>query len=107
MKDLLAQKDLGIQTVVDTFGNGIRAQEAVPAAIFAFLHKGGESFEECIHFAINLGGDTDTIASMAGAISGAYLGLDPSIPQMWREKCEGVQEAIKFADELFELRSKI
>ena len=26
--------------------------------------------------AIRLGGDTDTIASMAGAISGAYLGIE-------------------------------
>ncbi len=29
--------------------------------------------------AIQLGGDTDTIASMAGAISGAYLGIEVCI----------------------------
>ena len=36
---------------------------------------------------ISLGGDTDTIAAMAGAISGAYLGIE-SIPGEWRAKPE-------------------
>ena len=93
------------EKVNEAFGNGIRAEQAVPAAIFAFLFKGTDSFEESILFAISLGGDTDTIASMAGAISGAYLGLE-SIPESWKEKCEASKETVDFADKIYELREK-
>lgn len=103
MKELLGKDDtLETETVVETFGNGIKAQEAVPAAIFCFLHKGRVSFDEAINYAISLGGDTDTIASMAGAISGAYWGVD-NIPTLWQNKCEAVDEAIEFANKLYQL----
>jgi len=106
MKELLCKGDnLETKTVVETFGNGIRAEEAVPAAIFSFLHKGRVSFDMSINYAISLGGDTDTIASMAGAISGAYWGLD-KIPDLWKNKCEGVEEAIEFANKIFELHEQ-
>ena len=106
MKELLIKGEtLEPETVVETFGNGIRAEEAVPAAIFSFLHKGKVSFEESINYAISLGGDTDTIASMAGAISGAYWGVD-EIPELWKSKCEGVDEAIDFANKIFELHEQ-
>ncbi|EDO43172.1 predicted protein [Nematostella vectensis] len=91
------------EKVVEVFGNGIRAEQAVPAAIFSFLFN-AESFQDCVNYAISLGGDTDTIASMAGAISGAYFGLEDHIPQLWVKKCEAVDEAVKFADEIYRLR---
>lgn len=106
MKELLNKGEtLEPETVVETFGNGIRAEEAVPAAIFSFLHKGRESFQESVNYAISLGGDTDTIASMAGAISGAYWGVN-EIPELWKSKCEGVEEAIEFANKIFELKEE-
>ena len=40
--------------------------EAVPCALYAFLHCSSKSFKEMIPYAISLGGDADTIASMAG-----------------------------------------
>lgn len=48
-------------------------QESVPHAIEAFLE--GESFEDVIRTAISLGGDSDTIAAMAGPIAEAYYGI--------------------------------
>ena len=103
MKELLNKGDtLETETVVETFGNGIKAQEAVPAAIFSFLHKGKTSFDESVNYAISLGGDTDTIASMTGAISGAYWGVD-RIPALWQNKCEAVDEAIEFANKIYKL----
>lgn len=92
--------------MVEVFGNGIRAEQAVPAAIFAFLFKGTESVEEGIAFAISLGGDTDTIASMTGAIAGAYLGID-SISTSCRERCEASMETIEFAEKIYELRQTL
>lgn len=55
-------------------GNGIEALQSVPTAIACFALT-PESYEETIGNAIFLGGDTDTIAAMAGALSGAYLGV--------------------------------
>ena len=43
----------------------------MPQAIVAFLES--ESVEHAIRLAISLGGDADTQASIAGAISAAYF----------------------------------
>ncbi len=55
-------------------GNRIEALHSVPTAIASFGLT-PESFEETIGNVILLGGDTDTLAAMAGALSGAYLGV--------------------------------
>jgi poly(ADP-ribose) glycohydrolase ARH3 len=67
-------------------GSGIEALDSVPTAICSFLSHPG-SFEEAVLYAIGLGGDTDTIGAMTGAISGAYLGIQ-SIPERWKDKLE-------------------
>ncbi len=54
-------------------GNGIRAPESVATAIGSFL-LAPDCYATAIARPILLGGDTDTIACMAGALSGAYLG---------------------------------
>jgi poly(ADP-ribose) glycohydrolase ARH3 len=56
-------------------GNGIAAHDSAVTAIACFA-LAPESYEEAIGRAILLGGDTDTIAAMTGALSGAYLGLE-------------------------------
>ncbi|HEX5269927.1 MAG TPA: ADP-ribosylglycohydrolase family protein [Gemmataceae bacterium] len=60
---------------VARLGNGIKAPESVPTAIALFA-SAPESYTEVVGRAILLGGDTDTIAAMAGALSGAYLGVE-------------------------------
>ncbi len=72
--------------VIAELGHGIEAFKSVPTAMYSFLSHPG-SFKEVVLFAVSLGGDTDTIAAMTGAISGAYLGID-SIPDEWRLKLE-------------------
>jgi len=68
------------------------AKRSAVHAITAFLK--GENFEDCIRLAISLGGDSDTIASMAGAMAEAYYG----IPVEWKHRAmailkkEGCQE---------------
>jgi poly(ADP-ribose) glycohydrolase ARH3 len=88
-------------TVVSALGNGIEAFRSVPAAIFSFLAH-PSSFEESILYAIGLGGDTDTIGAMNGAIAGAYLGID-SIPERWRSKLENRDYITGLADELWRI----
>jgi len=53
-------------------------------------------------YAISLGGDTDTIASMAGAISGAYLGIE-AIPQDWKAKLENRGYIETLAERLWQI----
>jgi poly(ADP-ribose) glycohydrolase ARH3 len=55
-------------------GNRIEALHSVPTAIASFAIA-PESFADAIANVIFLGGDTDTLAAMAGALSGAYLGV--------------------------------
>jgi poly(ADP-ribose) glycohydrolase ARH3 len=47
------------------------------------------------------GGDRDTLGAMAGAISGAYLGLK-AIPQAWRRKLENQAYIEQLASRLAE-----
>lgn len=48
-------------------------QGSAPQAIEAFLES--ENFEDTIRIAVSLGGDSDTIAAIAGGIAGAYYGV--------------------------------
>ena len=59
-------------TVVDK-SLRISCQATVPRAIICFLE--GEDFEDVIRNAVYIGGDTDTIAAMAGSIAEAYYGI--------------------------------
>lgn len=73
-------------TVVRTLGTGVAAVEAVPTALLAFLRH-PSSFEDAVRFAVGLGGDTDTIGAMTGALAGAHLGRG-AIPPRWIERLE-------------------
>jgi poly(ADP-ribose) glycohydrolase ARH3 len=87
----------------EQLGTGVTAHEAVPMAIYCFLRH-PHSYAEVIHHAIFIGGDTDTIACMAGAISGAFLGKD-AIPSRWigavREETDSPARIQDLADQLF------
>ena len=99
IEDLLP--DSSADRVVEELGHSIAAHESVPTAIYTFL-RNASSFTEAVTYAIELGGDTDTIASMAGALSGAHLGLE-AIPEGWRNRVEGTDSLIQKADALAEM----
>jgi len=99
MRELLAEQDRA--KVVAILGNGIEAPRSVPTAIYSFL-KFPKSYENAVIYAISLGGDTDTIAAMAGAISGAYLGIE-AIPAEWRTKLENRIYIEALAEKLWQL----
>lgn len=48
-------------------------QGSIPQAIKAFLES--NDFEDAIRLAVSIGGDSDTIAAIAGGIAGAYYGV--------------------------------
>lgn len=54
----------------ETYDFDVSCQGSVPEAIICFLES--IDFEDCLRNAISIGGDSDTIASMACAIAEAY-----------------------------------
>lgn len=84
--------------VAARIGHGIDALSSVPAALAAALVAGG-SLSDTIRFAIAIGGDTDTIASMAAAITGAHLGAE-AVPEAWLARLESRDRIIGLADRL-------
>ena len=85
-----------------SLGNGIEAIESVVTAIASFALT-PESYLDTIANVIFLGGDTDTLAAMAGAISGAFLGIE-SIPKVLFQNLEsspkGRDYIVELADRL-------
>jgi poly(ADP-ribose) glycohydrolase ARH3 len=77
-------KKIAPEKMVHLLGNGVKAHEAVPMSIYCFLTH-PRSFEKALEAAIFLGGDTDTIGSMTGSISGAALG-EKQIPARWLQR---------------------
>ena len=71
----LARDEL-VRFIRNLVGTSVATQESVPAA-FAVLQATQEAgaWEACL-LAASLGGDSDTIAAMAGAIAGACQGID-------------------------------
>lgn len=56
-----------------TYDWGATCQDSVPQAIVAFLD--GNDFEDCVRNAISIGGDSDTLGCMTGAIAEAFHGI--------------------------------
>jgi len=90
-------------------GNDVSAVDSVPTAFFCYLKvslddniRKEHKFEEILKLSIRMGGDTDTIASMACAVAGADLGLD-LIPQHLITCCEKQTESIKMAEEMWNI----
>ena len=64
----------------------IHAAEAVSCALWAFACSPLEP-EECIIRAVGLGGDTDTVGAMTGALAGALQGCS-WMPFRWFDQME-------------------
>jgi ADP-ribosylglycohydrolase len=55
--------------------------DTLEAALWCLLTT--DSYKDCVLKAVNLGGDTDTVAAIAGGLAGALYGYD-AIPEEWR-----------------------
>ncbi|MCQ5375365.1 MAG: ADP-ribosylglycohydrolase family protein [Methanomassiliicoccales archaeon] len=99
VEELLSCEDR--KRVVRELGHGIEAFNSVPTAIYSFLRH-SRSFQDAVLYAVNLGGDADTIGAMTGAISGAYHGIE-AIPERWRNGLERKDDIEKLAEKLWEI----
>ncbi len=77
IRDRISKSYYSLDFTIDAIRPSYRfneiCQETVPQAIECFLESG--SFEDAIRTAISLGGDSDTIAAITGAIAQAHYGV--------------------------------
>ncbi|MCL2033802.1 MAG: N-6 DNA methylase [Oscillospiraceae bacterium] len=69
--------DFTLDGIRDNYQFNETCQDTVPQAIMAFLESTG--FEDAIRNAISIGGDSDTLAAITGAIAEAYYGVPTEI----------------------------
>ena len=110
IEEMLAEgRNLGAKEVVQFLGNGVEAHFSVPSACYIAITYSPD-FCDAVRAAISLGGDTDTIAGMVGAIVGAHVG-GKNLPAEWIKQLEegprGRSFAKREADRLFETWWKI
>jgi ADP-ribosyl-[dinitrogen reductase] hydrolase len=67
--------DRTLDEIRPTYGFDASCKGTVPVAVQAFLES--TDFENAIRLAVSVGGDSDTIASIAGAIAHAFYGSIP------------------------------
>lgn len=75
IKRIIAEKfdyDLSrtVSEIREVYSFDVSCQGSVPESIICFLES--EDYESAVRLAVSLGGDTDTMACITGAIAGAY-----------------------------------
>ena len=66
-----------LDSIRDTYQFNETCQDTVPQALEAFFES--TSFEDAIRNAISIGGDSDTLAAITGAVAEAYYGVPTNI----------------------------
>ena len=69
--------DFTIDSLRPHYTFDVSCQGSVPVALEAFFES--VSFEDAIRNAVSVGGDSDTIAAIAGSVVGAYYGIPEAI----------------------------
>ena len=77
IRDYIEEKyykiDFTLDSIRQSYSFDVSSQGSVPQAFEAFFESTG--FEDAIRNAISIGGDSDTIAAIAGGIAEAYYGI--------------------------------
>lgn len=72
--------DFTLNSIRDSYRFNETCQNTVPQALEAFFES--TDFEDAIRNAISIGGDSDTLAAITGAIAEAYYGVPASIRKL-------------------------
>ena len=97
--------DFTLDKIRPTYRFNETCQGTVPQAIVAFLES--NDFEDSIRNAISIGGDSDTIAAITGAISEAYYGVPDAIRAKATTYLDGTLSAIlKRAEEFYDNKNR-
>lgn len=91
---------MDMRALRDRGGFDVTCQGTVPVAVAAFLQSA--DFEDAVRNAVSIGGDTDTLACIAGAIAEAFYGGVPATIQV--ETLNRLDERIRGEITAFSLR---
>ncbi len=86
-----------VNVIRESYGFEVSCQKSVPQAIISFLES--TDFEDAVRNAVSLGGDSDTLACIAGGIAEAYYGGVPT--KITEEALSGLDERLKCIYEKF------
>lgn len=80
--------------------------DTLEAALWCLLNS--SSYRECVLMAVNLGGDTDTVAAVAGGLAGILYGVggEKGIPEEWIDQIAR-QDSIKGLCQQFEKKFQL
>ena len=87
--------DFTLDEIRDTYSFNETCQNTVPQALEAFFESTG--FEDAIRNAISIGGDSDTLAAITGAVAGAYYGVPEEIKVRALSFLDNTQKDIYFS----------
>ncbi len=90
-------RNASLSKAVKEIGNTIMAFDAVPMAFYCYFSS--KNFEQAVVKGASAGGDTDTIAAIAGALKGAETGFE-RIPERFK-KVRDLDRIIDAADSLY------
>ena len=82
----------------DSVKSGGYVKDTFNAAIWCVANT--SNYRDCVLAAVNLGGDTDTTAAVAGSMAGILYGYE-AIPEEWREQLQGQNIIERVLDRLF------
>ena len=107
---LLSPPQTALEAIAETghrpgargFGIPALAEPTVLASLYAFL-RSPDDYVATITFALRIGGDVDTIAAIAGAMSGAHNGVD-AIPEHLATGVKDSGEIMGLGERLFARR---
>ncbi len=92
----LLNKDFGSLPINQIKSSGY-VIDSLEAAVWCFLNR--NDYSETVLEAVNLGGDTDTIGSLAGGLAGLCYGFD-GIPRQWVDQIAKKAEIFDLAEKL-------
>jgi ADP-ribosylglycohydrolase len=93
------------EKALEYLGEGWVGEEAVALALYCFL-KYPDNYKKSVLRGANTNGDSDSIACIAGSISGAYFGIN-AIPAEWVCQIEKAQYLTNLSVRLAEKRKQI
>jgi len=86
-------------------GEGWVGDEAVACALYCFL-RSPHDYKATVLTAANTNGDSDSIACIAGAISGAFNGVG-AIPEKWAREVEDSEQLFALGRNLADVAAKL
>lgn len=84
--------DFTLDEIRPTYEFNESCQDTVPQALQAFFEA--KDFEDAIRNGVSIGGDTDTIGAITGAVAGAYYGVPEAIAAKTWEYLDVTQRAV-------------